>query len=363
MKPTKNQLFKRQITLQEIGEVGQQKLQNTSVLVVGCGGLGGSIAVHLASSGIGKLNLVDFDVVDISNLHRQVFYSLEDVGKPKSSVLRDFIKARSPFTKVTFTNNPITKENVFELIQNADIIVDATDSLPTKYVLNDACVIKNKPFIYGSLYKFDGYVSSFNIQEKDGSFSANLRDAFPKMATDIPNCSEVGTLNAIVGIIATMQVNEVLKLVTGIGIPLKNELLIYNALENSQLKMRLKKSISKVEIAQIFEKESYFDVNCEVRNTDWLITAEELKQQLSGAAQSRPFIISVIEDSEVKYPFKIDQKTTLLKLEKEEFYPQRNKKYIFVCQKGNTSYKAIKLMDKKYPNQNFYSLIGGITNY
>lgn len=187
----KNQLFKRQITLSEIGEIGQQKLQNAKVLVVGCGGLGSPVAVYLASSGVGKIHLVDFDTVDSTNLHRQVFYSLEDVGKSKAAVLSAFIKKRAPFTEVSFTNYPITKENVFELIENVAIVVDGTDSLPTKYLLNDACVLKNKPLVYGSLYKFDGYVATFNVLQKDGNYSSNLRDAFPEMATDIPNCEEV----------------------------------------------------------------------------------------------------------------------------------------------------------------------------
>lgn len=231
MKIEKNQLFKRQITLAEIGEIGQEKLQKASVLVVGCGGLGSPIAVYLASSGIGKMHLIDFDTVDVTNLHRQVFYSLEDLGKSKAAVLSEFIKKRAPFTEVSFTNKPITKNNVLELIENVDVVIDGTDSLPTKYLINDACVIKSKPLVYGSLYKFDGYVATFNVQQKDGSCSANLRDAFPKMATDIPNCEEAGTLNAIVGIIAIAQVNEVLKLITGIGNPLINELLIYNSLQ------------------------------------------------------------------------------------------------------------------------------------
>jgi len=363
MKPTRNQLFKRQITLSEIGEIGQQKLQNASVLVVGCGGLGGSIAVHLASSGIGKLHLIDFDTIDISNLHRQIFYSLEDVGKSKSETLSTFIKKRASFTKVSFSTEPIKKENVFKLINNFDIIVDATDSLPTKYLLNDACVLKNKPLIYGSLYKFDGYVATFNVQENDGSFSSNLRDAFPKMATDIPNCSEVGTLNAIVGIISTLQVNEVLKLITGIGKMLKNELLIYNSLENSQLKMKLKRSVSKEEIEQIFEKENYFDANCDVRNTDWLITVEELKNELSARAQKRPILVSVIEDSEVEYPFEIDKKTTISKIENYQFYIDKNQTYVFVCNKGNASYIATQLLKTKNPKAKIFSLIGGISDY
>ena len=175
------------------------------------------IQIYLASSGIGKIHLIDFDTVDVTNLHRQIFYALEDVGKPKVEVLADFIRKRAPFTEVSFTNKPISKKNVFELISEVDIVVDGTDSLTIKYLLNDACVIKKKPLVYGSLYKFDGYVATFNVLQKDGSYSSNLRDAFPEMATDIPNCEEAGTLNSIVGTIATQQVNEILKLITGIG--------------------------------------------------------------------------------------------------------------------------------------------------
>ena len=217
-------LFKRQITLSEIGEAGQQKLQEAKILVVGCGGLGSPIAVYLGASGIGKLHLIDFDTVDITNLHRQVFYSLDDVGFSKSECLANFISQRAPFTEVSFSKEAITKENVIELISEYDVIVDGTDSLPTKYLLNDACVIHEKPLVYGSLYKFDGYVSTFNLIQDDGSFSANLRDAFPDMNTDVANCEEVGTLNAIVGMIATAQVNEVLKIITGVGKPLTKEL-------------------------------------------------------------------------------------------------------------------------------------------
>ena len=212
---SKSDLFKRQVTLSEIGETGQQKLQDSKILVVGCGGLGSPIAVYLASSGIGKLHLIDFDQVDVTNLHRQVFYSLHDVGFSKSERLANFITQRSPFTEVSFSNEAITKENVIEIVSEYDIIVDGTDSLPTKYLLNDACVILEKPLVYGSLYKFDGYVSVFNSSDENGN-SANLRDAFPTMNTDIPNCEEAGTLNAIVGMIATAQVNEVLKLVLSI---------------------------------------------------------------------------------------------------------------------------------------------------
>lgn len=358
MSVTKNQLFKRQITLSEIGKIGQQKLQDATVLVVGCGGLGSSIAVYLASSGIGKIHLVDFDFVDISNLHRQVFYSLDDVGKSKAAVLSAFIKKRVAFTEVSFTNKPITKENVFDVISEFDIVVDGTDSLPTKYLLNDACVLKNKPLVYGSLYKFDGYVASFNILQKDGGYSANLRDAFPEMATDIPNCSESGTMNPIVGLIAMQQVNEVLKLITGIGKPLANELLIYNSLENKQLKMNLKATILKDKIAKIFKLQTYFDAACSVQNSDWQISSEDLRLKLND---SEIELIAVLPN--LKLPFNVHQTIPIHQFDVDQFDVDYTKTYVMVCQRGFNSYKATKLLKEKYPELNVLNLSGGISSY
>lgn len=358
MKPTKYQLFKRQITLSEIGEIGQEKLQNASVLIVGCGGLGSTIAVYLAVSGIGKIHLVDFDTIDNSNLHRQVFYSLDDVGKPKASVLATFIKQRTLFTEVNFSNKAVTKQTVFELISTVDVVVDGTDSLPTKYLLNDACVLKNKPLVYGSLYKFDGYVASFNLPQKNGIYSANLRDAFPEMASDIPNCESVGTLNSIVGMIATAQVNEVLKIITEVGKPLQNELLIYNSLQNTQLKMQLKPTFLKDKIQKIFDSESYFDANCETQNPDWLINSFDFKQKLSSKNLE---IIAVLPN--LKLPFKVSQTVPIQEFTIDKVSIDSSKTYIMVCQKGLNSYKATSILKNHFPDLNVFSLEGGIENY
>ena len=355
----KNELFKRQTTLAELGEIGQEKLQNAGVLVVGCGGLGGSIAVQLAASGIGKIHLVDFDNIEVSNLHRQVFFSIEDVGEPKAEILAKFIEERAPFTEVSFSNKPITKENVFELINNVDIVVDGTDSLPTKYLLNDACVIKNKPLVYGSLYKFDGYIATFNVQQEDGSLSANLRDAFPNMATDVPNCEEAGTMNAIVSLIASLQVNEVLKLIIGIGKPLINQLLVINSLQNSQLKVKVPNKFSKKAIESIFKNETYSDPSCEIQNPDWLISAEELKKTLTSPPLARPILIGVLDGLKTSLP--LEKIVMLSQLDNLEVDP--SKKYVFVCQKGLTSYRAVQVLKQRYPEGILLSLEGGIANY
>ena len=354
----KNQLFKRQITLSEIGEEGQQKLQNASVLVVGCGGLGSPIAVYLASSGLGKIHLVDFDTIDETNLHRQVFYALDDVGKPKAEVLSNFIKKRAPFTEVSFTNKPITKDNVFEIINGVDIVVDGTDSLPTKYLLNDACVIKSKPLVYGSLYKFDGYVATFNVLQKEGNYSTNLRDAFPEMATDIPNCSTTGTLNAIVGIIATAQVNEVLKLITGIGKPIINELLIYNALQNTQLKMKLNSVFTKDKIAKLFKTQTYFDLACSSQNPNWQISPKTLKKRIG---EQNLELIAVLPN--LKLPFKVDKTIPIQQFDATKIEVDYAKTYVMVCQRGFNSYRATEKMKKVYPELNVLNLTGGISSY
>jgi len=195
------QYYKRQTTLPEIGTTGQQALNKAKVLVVGCGGLGSVAAVYLAASGIGKINLVDFDVISASNLHRQVFYKIADIGKTKAEVLAKHIKAINPFVKVSFTKEAIVKNNVKKIISEFDIVLGCTDNLPIKYLLNDACVLKEKILVYGSLYKFDGYVATFNALDDKGNRTANLRDVFPEMPKKyIPNCAEAGTLNSIVGI-------------------------------------------------------------------------------------------------------------------------------------------------------------------
>jgi len=370
MKITKQQLYKRQTTLAEIGEDGQQKLLQAKIIIVGCGGLGSVVAVYLAASGIGNIHLIDFDMVDASNLHRQVFYKTEDVGKLKSEVLAAHIENISPFVKVSFGTKAITKANVLKVIQKTDYVLDCTDSLPTKYLLNDACVLQDKTLIYGSLYKFDGYVASFNVPQKKGENSTNLRDAFPEISTEaIPNCSEVGTLNTIVGIIGLMQANEVLKLVTDIGKPLINQLLIYNSLENTQHKIKLKSidtchSERKQRISNLFKEEYYYDASCEIQEEKLLITAKELRKKLAfGEATRGLHIISVIEDVEIKLPFAVRKKIPLSKLKIKQFNFITKDEYVIVCQRGISSYTATQQIKSKYPKLKVLSLKGGIIDY
>ena len=355
---SKNNYFKRQTTLSEIGEAGQQLLQNARVLVIGCGGLGSPIAIHLATSGIGHIHLVDFDTVSISNLHRQVFYKLEDVGKLKAEVLATEIAKRTPFTKVSFSKEAVSKTTILNLVSAYDVIVDGTDNLQIKYLINDACVIANKPLVYGSLYKFDGYVATFNVFQ-NGKYSCNLRDAFPIIATDIPNCEEAGTLNPIVGLIALLQANEVIKLITKTGKLLVNQLLIYNVLENAQFKMKLKKN-EDLNISEIFEQSNYMQLICALQDEKLCISASKLKAVLND---NQIEIISVINNLDTVIPFKVHQKIPHKIFEVTNFNPNFNKKYIIVCNKGISSYDMTLKIKEKHPDLSVFSLTGGIENY
>ncbi|PCH78233.1 MAG: molybdopterin biosynthesis protein MoeB [Flavobacteriaceae bacterium] len=355
-----NTFFKRQITLDEIGLEGQKKLGQTKVLIVGCGGLGSTIAVHVAASGIGAIHLMDFDVVALSNLHRQVYYCLDDVGASKSETLAVFIKARAPFTKVTYTKHALEKTNVIQSFKDYDIIVDATDNLAIKYLINDACVVLGKPMVYGSLYKFEGYVATFNHMSEQGRYSTNLRDAFPKIATDIPTCETVGTLNSIVGIIAMLQVNEVLKIATETGELLIDKLLIYNSLRNSNFILKLEKTQTEEAVLAIFKEEKYLGLPCDIQDPSLLISASDLKKEI---AKEGVRILSVIEMMTTKYPFKIHETHPLSTLDPELMHLDSRKKYIVICHKGISSYMATVRIKKQYPTLRVCSLIGGIDKF
>jgi len=365
VKYTKKHFFNRQTILSNFGEKGQHKLQESSIVIVGCGGLGSVAAVYLAASGVGTIHLIDFDIINVSNLHRQVFYKTADIGKSKSHVLANHIRSISPFVKVSTSNKAITKSNIFDQIEHFEIVVDCTDSLPTKYLLNDYCVLTNRILIYGSLYKNDGYVASFNMPNKLGN-SANLRDAFPKIPKDaIPNCSQVGTLNPIVGIIGLMQAPEVIKILSGVGRPLMNKLLIYNSSDNTQFVMKLKSreanhEIVKNKIKKLFKSESFEDPNCEIQEEKLLISSSELKKVLE---RKNVEIISVIEDHSEKLPFKVSKKIPFSQFDAQSLKVDFNKEMIIVCKKGITSYTATKMLLDKYPKLKVLSLINGIDNY
>jgi len=231
--------YSRQILIPGVGRTGQQKLKDTSVLIVGVGGLGSPVALYLAAAGIGRIGLVDYDVVDDSNLQRQVIHSTEWVGKPKVASARQRLLALNPCITVDTCYTTLSAQNAEEIAAGYDILVDGTDNFPTRYLLNDLAVVTGRPFVYGSVFRCEGQVSVF-----DARSGPCYRCIFPEPPPpgSVPTCSEAGVLGVLPGTIGTLQATEVIKLAIGMGEPLIGRLLLYDALEMSLQTIQLRKN-------------------------------------------------------------------------------------------------------------------------
>ena len=230
--------YSRHIILPEVGGSGQQKMLEARVLLLGAGGLGSPAAYYLAAAGIGNLGLVDFDQVDLSNLQRQIIHSTERIGMLKTESAKKTIQALNPDVNVTLYNEKMDSSNIMSLIKDYDYVVDGSDNFPTRYLVNDACVMKNKTLIHGSIYRFEGQVTVF--KPGDGPCYRCLYPEPPPPGM-VPNCQEGGVLGVLAGVIGNLQVVEVLKLILGIGKPLVGKLLIYDALNTEFRNLRLRR--------------------------------------------------------------------------------------------------------------------------
>ena len=231
--------YSRHLLIPEVGLEGQRKLKNSSALIIGTGGLGSPVALYLAAAGVGRIGLVDYDVVDSSNLQRQVIHGTSTVGKLKVESAKAKLEDLNPGIQVDVYNEPFTSENAMRIARDYDIIIDGTDNFPTRYLTNDVCVFLGKPNIYGSIYRFDGQVSVFYAKE-----GPCYRCLFPEPPPPglVPSCAEGGVLGVLPGTIGTLQATEALKVLLGIGEPLIGKLLLYNALDMSFDFVKLKKN-------------------------------------------------------------------------------------------------------------------------
>jgi adenylyltransferase/sulfurtransferase len=222
--------YERQINLPEIGILGQLKLANAKVLVIGIGGLGCPVLQNLVAVGIGKIGIVDGDIVEETNLHRQYLYNLSDCGRKKVEVAAEVVNKQNPEAEIIICPYFFTKENAFEIVSDYQLIVDCTDNIATRYLINDIAVIKGIPMVYASIHKFEGQLSVFNYQN-----GPTYRCLFPEdeRIDVIPSCNDSGVLGVLPNILGTLQANEVLKIILGTGEVLSNKLMLYNSLNNS----------------------------------------------------------------------------------------------------------------------------------
>jgi len=298
--------YSRHLLIPEVGLEGQKKLKAASVLVIGTGGLGSPVALYLAAAGVGRIGLVDYDVVDFSNLQRQVIHGTSGIGALKVESARARMLDLNPDIQVDVYNEPFTSANALRIAAGYDVLIDGTDNFPTRYLTNDVCVLLGKPNVYGSIFRFDGQLSVFYAKE-----GPCYRCLFPEPPPPglVPSCAEGGVLGVLPGTIGTLQATEALKLILGIGEPLIGKLMLYNALDMSFEFVKLRKNPSckvcspEPEITELIDYEAF----CGVPGHDhdegsagegWDITAPELAQRLQGSNHVR--LLDVREPHELE---------------------------------------------------------------
>ena len=230
--------YSRHLIIPDVGMTGQKRLKNAKVLCVGAGGLGSPALLYLAAAGVGTLGVIDFDVVDESNLQRQIIHGQSDIGRPKALSARDSIKEVNPYITVVVHDEALTTDNVMQIFSGYDLIVDGTDNFATRYMVNDACVLLNKPYVWGSIYRFDGQASVFWSE-----YGPCYRCLYPEPPPPgmVPSCAEGGVLGVLCASIGSIQVTEAIKVLTGIGEPLVGRLMIYDALEMNYRTLNIRK--------------------------------------------------------------------------------------------------------------------------
>jgi molybdopterin/thiamine biosynthesis adenylyltransferase/rhodanese-related sulfurtransferase len=346
--------YDRQIILPEIGIEGQEKLKNAKVLVIGAGGLGSPVLQYLAAAGIGTLGIMDFDRIDESNLHRQILYRTTDIGKPKARTAADALKKSNPWVEFQVFDERLQPSNAMEIISSFDIVVDGSDNFATRYLVNDACIIANKPLVFGSIFKFEGQVTVFNYQG-----SGSYRCLFPEepSAGEVPGCGTIGVLGVLPGIIGTLQTNEVLKIVLQIGNVLAGKLLTVDALTMEFNTYSYQKSQENFNIANL-EQQIICCAPFETKSEIVQVTVSELSNMISSHADVQ--IIDVREIDEYRKKNIGGLHIPLGELRNNIEKVNRNIPVIFYCQSGGRSSKAIEFLAKEYGFNNLKNLSGGL---
>jgi sulfur-carrier protein adenylyltransferase/sulfurtransferase len=235
------QRYSRHLIMPEVGMEGQLKLARAKVLMIGAGGLGAPLGLYLAAAGVGKLGIVDFDVVDFTNLQRQITFSTPDVGRPKAQAAKERLSAMNPQIQIVTYETRLTSDNALDLFRDYDIIVDGTDNFPTRFLVNDACVLLNKPNVYGSIFRFEGQTTVFHYR---GGPCYRCLYPEPPPPGLVPSCAEGGVLGVLPGIVGSLQAMETIKLILGIGEPLVGRLLLFDALAMHFRELRLRRNPS-----------------------------------------------------------------------------------------------------------------------
>lgn len=357
--------YNRHILLSEIGVSGQERLKQASVLVIGAGGLGCPVLQYLTAAGVGRIGVIDFDKVDESNLQRQVLYTTTDVGKYKVDCAVSLLQEQNPHVTFDKYAEQLSTKNALKIIEKYDIVVDGTDNFPTRYLINDACVLLGKVLIYGSINKFEGQVSVFNLLNNTGDRGPTYRCLFPTSPTadEVPNCSEAGVLGVLPGIIGSMQANEVIKVITEIGDVLSGKLFMLNALTMHSYTVSFDREVKEGGILSAEQfAESDYDLFCNGTSagSDKEITADALYLLLENERERIQLIDVREEDEQPVVDELVELSIPLDDILENADQLDRSKKIILYCRTGSRSSNALLQLQKEKALTNLYSLKGGV---
>ena len=334
--------YSRHLIIPDVGVPGQKRLKNAKVLVVGAGGLGSPALLYLAAAGVGTLGIIDFDVVDESNLQRQVIHGVSDLGKPKALSAKESIVEINPHVNVILHEERLDSDNALDIFRPYDLVLDGTDNFATRYLVNDACVLLGKPYVWGSIYRFEGQVSVFWDE-----YGPNYRDLYPVPPPPgmVPSCAEGGVLGVLCASIGSVMVTEAIKLITGIGESLLGRLMVYDALEMSYRTIKIRKDPKAEPITKLIDYEEFCGVvSDEAQQAAFgsTITVADLKEMLDAGKD--PYLVDVREPVEyeiVKIPGGVlIPKDRILSGEALAELPQ-DKPLVLYCKTGVRSAEAL----------------------
>jgi molybdopterin/thiamine biosynthesis adenylyltransferase/rhodanese-related sulfurtransferase len=357
--------YSRHLIMPEVALDGQKKLKQARVLTIGAGGLGAPLAMYLAAAGVGTLGIVDFDVVDESNLQRQIIHGTSDIGRPKMESARDRINDINPNVHVEAYEEALSSENALEIFKDFDVIVDGTDNFPTRYLVNDACVLMGKPNVYGSIFRFEGQASVF--WAKEGPCYRCLYPEPPPPGL-VPSCAEGGVLGILPGAIGTIQATETVKLILGIGEPLVGRLLLYDALGMSFREMKLRKDPNcpvcgeNPSVTELIDYQEFCGIpqaNAQATADEVPeITVQELKKRLDNGENLS--VLDVREPHEYEVANIGARLIPLNELPERLAELDRDAPLAVHCKTGGRSARAVKLLQET-GFQNAFNVEGGIT--
>ncbi len=361
--------YNRHIIIPEFGEEAQLKLKAARVLIIGSGGLGSPALLYLTAAGVGTIGIVDFDVVDDSNLQRQVLFDIREIGKPKVEAAKRRLEALNPYVNIVIHNTHINSGNALEIIRDYDVVADGTDNFPTRYLVNDATLLLDKPNVYGSIFQFEGQVSVFNYVNRNGERGPNYRDLYPTPPPPglVPSCAEGGVLGVLPGIIGSLQALEVIKVITGVGEPLSGRFYTFDALNFESRTFNIKRrednpvNGKSPSIHELIDYEQFCGMRAVEEKPVKEITARDLYNwQVNG----KPYkLIDVREPSEYQIAQIGGELIPLATVADHADLIPRDIDVVIHCKSGARSQKAIRELEDKFGFKNLYNLKGGILAY